>query len=96
MKKLISAVIACATLLGVAAASVPATAEGIGQGQGEGQPRYRDRDRDGIPNRWDRRDNRRGESWRRHVRRCERTYRSYNARTDKYYSRRYGWVRCRL
>jgi Ni/Co efflux regulator RcnB len=94
MRKMIMAAIAAATLVATGAA-VPATAAGVGQGEGAGQ--YRDRDRDGIPNRWDRHDNRRGESWRQHVRRCQHRYRSYNPRTDKYYAgRRYGWVRCRL
>jgi hypothetical protein len=99
MRKLITAVVAAATLLSFGAASVPAAAEGIGQGQGVGvgEGQYRDRDHDGIPNRWDNHNNRRGESWRRHVRRCQHAYRSYNPRTDKYFAgRRSGWKRCRL
>jgi len=96
MRKIITAVIAAVTLLGAGAASVPAAAQGSGQGAGAGAEQYRDRDRDGIPNRWDRRDNRRGEGWRRHVRRCERAYRHYNPRTDMYRTRYGGWRRCRL
>ncbi len=92
MRKFITAALAALTLVGAGAASAPAMA----QGSGGGELQYRDRDRDGIPNRWDRRDNRRGESWRRHVRRCERAYRSYNVRMDSYRTRSGHWRRCRL
>lgn len=66
------------------------------------------RDRWDRRERWDRRDRRydnrrynnrydnRRSSWQRHVRACQRAYRSYNARTDTYRTR-YGQVRrCRL
>jgi Ni/Co efflux regulator RcnB len=38
----------------------------------------------------------RSNNWRRHVYRCERAYRSYNARTDMYRTRYGDWRRCRL
>jgi len=106
MRKLITAAIAAITLLGAGAASVPAMAEGAGAGAGQYHGDRGDDRRDGGYDRRDRRDDRRGDrwdgrshrgnAWMQHVRRCERTYRSYNRRTDTYRTR-YGQMRrCRL
>lgn len=68
MKTLIPA-LAAALTIGGGLAATPAEASSrvvIHYGDGHGYrdaPRYRDRDRDGIPNRYDRYDNRRGD-WR--------------------------------
>jgi len=107
MRKLLTAVLAALTLVGAGfMAAPPATAAGSHDGY-YGRDRYDDRYRDHRYDdrrydrgrrgydRYDRGDHRRDSRWWRHVRRCERAYRSYNRRTDMYLTR-YGWRRCRL
>jgi hypothetical protein len=96
---------------GVAAGPTFAAGAGSGEGQYYNRhhnTRYRNCDwrhptRYGCPRerqyRYSRHRNYRGyrnSSWQRHIYRCERAYRSYNARTDMYWSRYGGWRRCRL
>ena len=107
MQKLITALLAAITLMGVGSFAQPAAAAGAGEGQ------YYDRRHDDRYNRYDRyrdyrydrrhgRYYRRGDyyrrptGWQRHVRRCERAYRTYNRHTDMYWTRYGGWRRCRL
>lgn len=103
MLKVISAILAAITLMSVGSFATPVSAAGVGEGQYYDRGRYDDRydRRDNYRgqyrdrDRYDRRD-RRSSWWRQHVRRCERAYRSYNRRTDMYRTRSGHWRRCRL
>jgi len=105
MRRLLTAALAAVTLVGAGSLpAAPAAAAGNHDGyyrdhryddrydRRYDDRRYGDRRHDG---RYYRRDRHRGSAWQRHVRRCERAYRSYNRRTDMYLTR-YGWRRCRL
>jgi hypothetical protein len=104
MRKLLTAVLAALTLVGAGFMAVPATAAGSHDGYYSRDHRYDDRRdyryddrRYGDRHRgYDRRDHRRGSWWARHVRRCERAYRTYNRRTDMYRTRYGQYRRCRL
>ena len=112
MKKLLTAAMAAATLLGVGAISAPADAAGQYSGYRHdgyrrdcdwrhptryGCPAERQYDRRHHGRRYDRSyRGYRSSAWQRHVYRCEHAYRSYNPRTDTYWTRWGGQRRCRL
>ena len=100
MRKLITAALAALTVAGGAtAAATSAHAQPYGydrhdndrhDGRDHRGDRYDRGDRWRDDRRWDR-----GDSWRRHVRACSYRYRSYNPRTDMYFTGRH-WRRCTL
>ena len=104
MRRIMAICAAAAMMIGAPAMAQPYDGRGYDRGYERGYDRSYDRDRgydrgDRYERRHDRRwDDRRGGggSWRRHVRRCMATYRSYNPRTDRYVVRRGVTARCRL
>lgn len=98
MRKFITAALAALTLLGAGGAATTAAAEGqpIPYDRYDRRDDWREDRYDRRDDRYDRRWDRRSDSWRRHVRRCQRAYRSYNVRMDSYRTRGGHWRRCRL